>query len=229
MKITLFIILSAILLSTFAFTANKYFTIKEITCKNQYGPCDQRLSTRLKDLEGRNYLSMRSLIEDTISQEPSVKGYSTQLKLPDNLEVSVVRQKAKFALKTHNEVYILVSDEWKILEMVNSSSLPYIVVDSFSGSVGDKVSSEQLFALKLIESLFFSYSISEGKLDQEMIEVRLKNRIKVLFPRQGDVQVLLGSLELINSRLKEEGKDSKIDKVQEISQIDLRYDNPVIK
>ena len=229
MKKIVLVVLLVIFLGLAFYLVNRYFLIKNITCRNQYGFCSQQLSKKLDELEGQSYLSLKSAAGDVIEADPSVKSYTTQLKLPDSLEVNVVEEKVNFALKTDDDLFILVSKKGEVLEIVDKSNLPFVLIENFSGSVGGDVSSEQLFALSLIEELFFAYGISNGELSREAIEITQDDGIKVLFPTTGDIQILLGSYEIINSRLKVTRKDPKIDEVDGISRIDLRYNNPVIK
>jgi hypothetical protein len=53
--------------------------------------------------------------------------------------------------------------------------------------------------------------------------VELPGQIRVIFPLEGDSDILLGGLRLIYSKIKEDGN------LAGYSQIDMRYKNPVLR
>lgn len=93
--------------------------------------------------------------------------------------------------------------------------------------MGEKVSQENLFVLNLIYSLYSSYQVGGGKIENQGLVIQLPQGITVIFPLEGDEAVLLGSLRVILDRLNEDIKDSRIEK--EVKVIDLRFQNPVLK
>ena len=53
--------------------------------------------------------------------------------------------------------------------------------------------------------------------------VKIAGGVKVIFPLEGDIDVLLGSLRLILSQLNNDEREIRI------GSIDLRFENPVLR
>ncbi len=99
----------------------------------------------------------------------------------------------------------------RITRLITSENFP---------NVGEKVTEETLFALELLYDMFSFYQVQTGKIDKSSLVIELSRGPKVIFPLEGSHQVLLGSLRLVLSKL---NSDSQV------STIDLRFKNPVIK
>jgi len=80
-------------------------------------------------------------------------------------------------------------------------------------------------ALKLVGLLKREFGINTGVLGQDGIETLINDK-KVLFPVLGDAKVLAGSLKVIFNELDKESSD---DRLVGIKEIDLRYDNPILR
>jgi hypothetical protein len=77
--------------------------------------------------------------------------------------------------------------------------------------------------------MFSSYQVREGIIEDESLVIELSQGPRVIFPLEGEKEVLLGSLRLVLSKLNNDAQDSKIENVSGASIIDLRFKNPVIK
>ena len=126
-----------------------------------------------------------------------------------------------------SSVFCPIDKDGVCLRIETTTNLPLVEIEGNPPNVGDKIDSGQLFALEIIYSLFSYLGVKEGMLVEGRLEAEVEG-YRVIFPLQGDRSVLLGSLELILSRLKSEGKDSKIDYTA-VSKIDLRFKNPVLQ
>jgi hypothetical protein len=67
------------------------------------------------------------------------------------------------------------------------------------------------------------YQVRDFTVQDDSLLVELPGQIRVIFPLDGDSQILLGSLRLIYSKIQNEGNPEKY------SQIDLRFKNPVLR
>ena len=210
-----------------------YFTprlikVKTIDCRSQFGPCSQIFTEKTISFEGKSLKETKEGLSGYFKSSPFVKEHSFTYKLPDKLIVNIIEAKAKYAIgnKT-NSIFCPVDKDGVCLRIETATILPLVEIEVNPPNVGERVGSGELFALELIYSLFSSHGVKEGKLTGGRFEA-VVDGYNVIYPLQGDREILLGSLELILSRLKSEGKDSKIDYTS-VSKIDLRFKNPVLQ
>lgn len=199
----------------------KILKVGNVSCVSQFGPCNQALTEKLKTLEGKPIGKAPSEISDVLTKEVLVKDFSIQFKLPNRLSVSLIERKPKFALKILQGVLALVDEEGYIVAIEQMSNLPLVTIPGSIGNVGEKVTSENLFVLSLIDDLFTFYQVKDGEVEDGKFKVTLNDGIRVIFPLTGDREVLISALSLVLKRF--EGLDAKP------SEIDLRYKNPVIR
>ena len=137
-----------------------------------------------------------------------------------------MEKKPKYALKAE-DTYALVDKEGLVIKIEKETPLPYIELAGVLPNVGEKVSQENNFALELMYNVYASYQVRGGRLENQSLVVELPQGLKVIFPLEGEKEVLLGALRVILDRLNESDKDSRIGK--EITEVDLRFQNPVLK
>ena len=65
------------------------------------------------------------------------------------------------------------------------------------------------------------YQVGCGVISNDTLVVDMKDGFKVIFPLEGDEQVLLGSLRLIYSKI-------QTSNLNNYKQVDLRFANPVL-
>ena len=73
------------------------------------------------------------------------------------------------------------------------------------------------------------YQINIGEIINDSLVIELDSGTKVLFPLEGDKQILLGALRLIDSKVTTEGEELSGVDGQVVETIDLRYKNPVLR
>ena len=88
--------------------------------------------------------------------------------------------------------------------------------------VGETVSTHDLFALNLILGVNEMYQVLYGTITNDALVVDIPPSVRVIFPLEGDSEVLLGGLRLIYAKV-------TADYLGTYSQIDMRYKNPVLK
>jgi len=225
LKLVLPILAVALSLAAYFFVP-KFIQINEVVCVSQFGPCV--LADKLSPLAGKSLDEVKREVTSVLVSEDSIADFSMQFKIPGTLEVAVIEKTPKFALRDLNSgFFALVDKEGKVLKIVEESSLPSVTVDGELPDVGEKVKEEYFFALDLLYNVFASYAAVAGRIEDSSLVVNLPDGYKVVFPLAGDRDVLLGALRLLIGRLNEGGKDSKIN--GGISEIDLRFKNPVLK
>jgi hypothetical protein len=85
-----------------------------------------------------------------------------------------------------------------------------------------------LFPGNLLYRLESYYQLTQRLIADDSLIIELDDSIRVIFPLEGDGQLLLGALRLVNSQLNSGAKDSTIMKSM-VKEIDLRFKNPVLR
>lgn len=194
-----------------------WFKINKVVCQTQYGSCAQ-------EIKAGKYKDVKKYLDNLKIDTPSITNYSTQIKLPNTLEVNLIVQKPVYSVNQKNtRNYIFTDRQGNILTIGESSDLPNIIISNKLQNVGEKISSKYLFALQILSGLNLMYQIRSGEINNDSLTVELEGSINVIFPLEGNSDTLLGSIGLIYEKIKNgyEGKYYK--------QIDLRYKNPVLK
>ena len=203
-----------------------FIKIKNISCQSQYGPCSNDLNQKLDGYKNKSLREAKKGITRELKNDNTISQFSFQLKFPATLKIDLIEDKALFALvKANDPNFYLVNKDGTVIKIVAETNLPRVILESTPPNVGEKVSSENLFALKIVYDLWTLYQIKEGAITQNYLTIMHPTGIKVIFPLEGDKDLLIGSLQLILSRLNGATKDSKIN----VSTIDLRFKNPVLK
>ena len=140
----------------------------------------------------------------------------------------LLKKKPKYALLGKDKL-LLINNDGEAISSSESSSLPVLATDSQLPEIGKKVDEQTLFALEIVYNLYSSYRVSAGSLEDRGLVVKLQGGPEVIFPREGDKKLLLGSFNLIYSRLNSLQDESKIEygKVDKMI-VDLRFKKPVI-
>jgi len=222
MATKLSLVLAIIVVSLSIIFVPKVIKVGDIVCESQFGPCSQILESRLSMLEGKPIGDTRREISEILTSEVLIKDYSIQILFPNRLRVNLLERKPKFVLKVKSsDSLALVDEEGYIVGIEPQSNLPQVQIDSPPGNVGEKVSDENLFGLQIVGDLFSFYQVRQGVIDQGNLQVELKDKIRVIFPLEGDRSVLISSLELVLKKYEDVGVLPR--------EIDLRYKNPVIR
>lgn len=234
MKSIIYLLIFAVLLSLAVYFAPNFVPVSQITCKSQYGPCNFTLVSRLEKLKGKKLKVAKDEIKNILLSEILVSDFLIQFKLPNSLEVSMVERKPLYSLtKKGASAYAQVDESGLVIRIDDKTSLPVLITTGQIPNVGDRVDRKHLFALGILYRMFAFYQVSEGNMDTNYLETKLKNGPKVIFPLEGDGDILIASLRLILARLNGEGEGIRINENEKVlsrmSTIDLRYKNPVIR
>jgi hypothetical protein len=191
------------------------FLIKvQIRCVSQNGVCPDEVNAKLETLNSKSLFVVQKGIEKDFKTSPMVLEFSTQFKLPNILLVNVIATKALFAIKdrTTGKIY-LVSKDGYILTETQKTDLPMVEQDGITPN---------LFALNIVLGVYQMYQVGYGSIVNDTLVVDMKDGFKVIFPLEGDKQVLLGSLRLIYSKIQTSNPNN-------YKQVDLRFKNPVLR
>lgn len=217
------IIISLLILFLLFLIAFPFFFKVKTECLTQYGKCPDDI---YKSIESNN-LSLsktKNKLKSYFKNNHLVSNYSTQLKLPNILVINVILEKPSFVLMQKNsEKEFLINNTGVILGVTKDSSLPRVIDDVEIHDNDQKVGESDLFGLKLIEGVYQMYQIGTGEVANNTLVVELPNQIRVLFPLNGDRDLLLGSLRLVYTKITSDNS------TQNYKEIDLRFKNPVIR
>lgn len=220
-------LLFIIVIVLFVLLVPRMLVIKNIICINQYGSCQETLNLKLENLKGKSLEEVKQEVSAIMRQDLFVKEYVLRYEIPDRVVINTISKKAKFVLKSiDKDKLALVDQDGLVLGLRENSTLPKVFISADYATVGEKVSKRELFALNLVSDLYYFYQVKEGDMFEDRLEIYLSDGVKVIFPLEGERNVMLGGLKVILSRLNQDNKDSRIKKV---SEIDLRFKNPVLK
>ena len=202
----------------------QFFVKVKVDCKSQYGNCSSVVASEINKSQNKSLYLAKTNIKKIIKSNLQISNYSFQYKLPNILVVNLIVKKPSFSIfDIRNNQSALLDSEGNVLSITQDSVLPQVQVAGDLPKVGEKVSNEILFALHLQSGVFDMYQIRIGEIVENRLTVVLPSQIKVIFPLQGDVDILLGSLRLVYAKI-ESGTQT-----QKYSEIDLRFKNPVLR
>lgn len=235
-KINIFKYLSILLIIIFIYITpvviKKLIKIDKIECQSQYGQCSEQLVNNLQYITNSDLYVAKGKINQVLEHNKQVSSYLIQYKIPSTLKVELVLKKPKFAIKNSNGNYFLIDKDGFVVETTQESNLPTLLNNNITYKVGDSISDKDIFALKIIEKISLLYSVQTGIVEKNSLQIKLNEGVLLYFPLEGDVDVLVGSLRLIFSRLNEGTQGIKMEDtitISDVKEIDLRFTNPVIR
>lgn len=227
-KVNIFKYLSILLIILFIlaipFLVKKIIKINRIECQSQFGICDEDIVNNLQIFG--NYEHSKNTIEQRLKQNVQIESYLIQYKIPSIIKIEINLKKAKFAIRNELGNYYLIDKNGVVLKVTNESNLPTVNRNDASYKSGEKITDKDRFSLNLIEKIGLISSISSVEVIDTVLNLKLNEGVLVKFPLEGDVDVLVGSLRIIFSRLNEGTQGIRMEDVHEI---DLRFKNPVLR
>lgn len=219
-KIAPFLILGFVIL----IALTPFIVRVSIECRSQYGKCPDDINYQLSQYNGKNLYQARKKSSDYLQKNPLVSSFSLQFKVPRILSVNLLVKKPQFSIfDKETSKFALVDKDGKVISIVSNSSLPSVHALGGNLKVGDQVSDKELFALKLMQGVWEMYQVRSGEIQDNNLIIGLQGGVTVIFPQDGDTNVILGTLRLVY------GKIESPDYLGKYSQIDLRFKNPVLR
>lgn len=218
----------AIIVIPISLLAVPFFIKVNVTCKTQFGDCPDEIKSELQNANGKSLRSAKRSGTKILKDNNLVTNFSSQFKLPNQLKFDVIIKKPMFALINSDlSESALVDSAGYVLQVVKKTQLPHVKTSELPPP-GSFVSDKELFALKIILGVSSSFGVNFGEMDSDSLVVELPIPIEVIFPLEGDTEVLLGSLRLIYSRIENPSKDGQ-NVTNGFKQLDLRFKNPVLR
>lgn len=218
-------IIYIVLISLVAFVtlASPFYIKVKTECRTQYGKCPVEIASKF-DSNKSSLISAKKKANKLLNANLFVVNYRTQFKLPGILLIDIVVKKPIFAIHGRDTAeFALINKEGTVLSTASETGLPTIEGVSASLKVGDNVSPQDLFALKLLQGIHEMYQVRNGVYQDGSLVVELPSQIRVLLPVSGDLDLILGTLHLVYSKIVSEEQSGKY------TEIDLRFKNPVIR
>ncbi|OGM33254.1 hypothetical protein A2803_00185 [Candidatus Woesebacteria bacterium RIFCSPHIGHO2_01_FULL_44_21] len=223
MKKKIFLLIPIFILVGVIVYGFRQIRVADVTCTTQNGMCPSEIQSMVDASKGKSYFDAKNELASTLAESMRIARYTIRFNLPSTLAVEITERKPEIAAKFGENTYFLFDKDGVSLGEVSSTELPIITV--FSVPRGERVN----FAVRLARDLVKYYSAGELKMDKYGLYAKVKNGVEVVFPLEGDLDVLLGSLEVTLSQLNRGREDSTIGLTAgKIHKVDLRYKNPVI-
>jgi hypothetical protein len=214
---------SILFLVTIVIFISILFVKVRVECRSQVGNCPDEMNIKLKSINS-NYLFMAGMQASKILKDSFlVSNFSSQFKLPNILLINLVIKRPEYSIldKSQNK-YFMIDHDGRIISLSESSNMPTILIDQLSVRVGDIIPVNNLFALQIMAGVYQMYQVKSGMIQNDTLVVDIPPGVRVIFPLEGDSQVLLGGLRLIYTKV-------VTDYNGKYSQIDMRYKNPVLR
>lgn len=229
--VKIFIFLSTITLLVFGvYSVPKLIIIKIVTCKSQFGNCNHEISSKLHKAIGKNLYSSKDTVDLILANTKLIKKHSVQFRLPTTLEVDVLERKPRYALSTDDQKWkALLDKDGVVLGIAESSDLPTLKIRNSLPNPGEIVDEKTLFASKVTHGTSLQHGVLSSEVQKDGLRVELSTGKVVIYPLEGNVEYLLGSLNIIIGRLNKAEEESKIEGVSDLKTIDLRFKNPILK
>jgi hypothetical protein len=206
----------------FLFLVPLFIKVK-IECKSQFGDCPAEISSRLQKLNSKSLFSAERNARKDLKESFLISDFSIQFKLPNVMLVNVIAKKPYFALKNSSTgKFELIDQKGIVLTLTDNSGLPYAITPEPLKKVGESISTRDLFALNLILGVNEMYQVLYGTITNDALVVDIPPSVRVIFPLEGDSEILLGSLRLVYTKV-------TTSYLGIYSQIDMRYKNPVLR
>ena len=198
-----------------------FHKVQQIDCTNQYNECSGEVLSGLEKFKNKSVKETLLDLDKSLKENPRIKSYKIIYQPIADISVELIEEKASIAIKENGtSEFLLVSEDHQLITKGSETTLPKLYITKSEIKID---SPEVKFSQDLLIDLAKYYDINEAYLDDSSIVATYKNELRLTFPISGDIDILLGSLELLLFQLKQKLPDTKI------SSIDLRYKNPVVK
>lgn len=215
--ITLFILIGIVV-------SPMFININNINCTSQFGVCGDDIKTSLDSVILGNLKESKKNINNVLLKHRKIKEFAINYTFPKTLDVVIIERKPQVAILRKNATnYIVIDKDGVILEESDTTTYPTITIEDVGHT-----SSELSFASNLQHELFTNFDVNSSIMKTDHLLIT-KDGVNFLLPLEGDLDVVLGSYNLILSWLKSEKEKSRIDKVNAVYEVDLRYKNPVMR
>jgi len=215
LKILLILLIFAGL--TFAY---KKLVLFSVECQSQYGPCDNDIISELEQYKGESIFTSYGKINNLLRSSNKVINFEIKFISPLKLFAHISQRKPSIAVIANGDKnYHLYSQDGFLLSQVENTQLPTIEIQDYS--VISEIQTK--FIIEMAHMLNQTYNINNIIVRDGGMEFEIPGSPKIIYPIQGDIDVLLGSLRFVLSQLNTQLGDFTMESV------DFRFRNPIIR
>jgi cell division septal protein FtsQ len=209
-KATLYVFGVIIAIGLFLFV-QKRIKVNEVRCLG----CSSEIASLVDEKKGTSYFEAKRSLSSSFKENRRVNTYKIKYIMPSTLQVELVEKKEELALKFADDRYFLFDQNAVLLGEATETRLPTIQILELPRN------DHMVNGLKLFSQLKKHYGVTNAKMDKFGLSVSLREAKEVVFPLEGDIDVVLGSLEVVLLQLNRVTQNHTI-------VVDLRYKNPVV-
>lgn len=203
-----------------------FLKVRTVSCEADGSiQCSSLLFEKLSAFQGNRLFQSERKIRNTLSSEPEVLSYAVKTSPLGDITVRITLREGSIALKPESSnTYTLYTKDGILVKEAAQTSLPTVVLK-------EQISTEAVpFVAALSYQLTTILPISQMTVEGESLKVVLRDNRILIYPLQGDIDVLLGSTLITFSQLNlTEGKLIIDRQAVVIREIDLRFKNPVLR
>jgi len=220
------ILLTPLTIFTLFFVLPGKIVINKVSCVSSAGKCSSALEDSLSKYKDSSLIVALTQLPALIEASARVESYSIRFFLPNNLTIYVSELSPVVAVKAEGKSeYILITENGDKVDTVEATDLPVIITKQ--NITDDQI----LYAAQLLTTIHKIHGVNEGELYNGYFLAKLLGNVEFIYPTAGDIDVLLGSTELLLFQLNSLLEKSKIEEVSVNATrvVDLRYTDPVIR
>jgi len=217
-----FFVISAFLFFGLLLFLTNQIRVLEAECISQFGACNPELSKVVERYKDESYFYSKRALSSELSNSTRVDYYHIKFSFPGKMIAELIEKKPEVALKFGDKNFYTFDKEANVVAVVEETQLPVATVTFLPSDKSTR------FAALLFSDLFKYYQVHEATVTEFGLTVEIRGA-EITFPLSGDIDVLLGSMEVALLQLPKLSENSTIIKeAGKIYTIDLRYKNPVI-
>ena len=220
--------LKIFLLTLIIFVLFNLIKIKKVECKSQFSKCSPVIINDLAYIHDQNIVKTYREVKNTIDDHILINSYYIHFDLNRSLIVYVNERAPKYCLNGENKTYYF--DDNLIVLKISEESGEKCVNDPISSyEVGDHLGKNDEFAHSLFLRLANLSHIGNIKYETDYLTVEYYEGIKLLFPLEGNSEILAARVYYVVTQFDKIKRGLLEDDISEISEIDFRYDGPVLR
>lgn len=204
------------------------YRVKEIECKSQFNRCSSDLVQKIDSVDRASIFETGRNVNNILSGEVSLRRFSIQLKLNGKIQVYIEERVPVYCLKSGNFIYY-ADAEGIVIKNVEGNDTECILKEDVKYNLGEMISDSDRNMFLLFHKLKIISEKRNPRFENGNLTVEYKGKVKLIFPIDGDYDLSAGKAYYIVSQFDNIKEYIISNGKSDISEIDLRFKNPVIK
>lgn len=221
-------ILAVLLTISIIFVLFTFIKIKKVECKSQFSKCSSVIINDLAHIYDQNIIKTYREVKNTMDDHILINSYYIHFSLNGDLIVYVNERVPKYCLNGANRTYYF-GDDLLVLKISDGQGEKCVNNPNSSYKVGDHLGKNDKFAHSLFLRLANLSHIGSFKYEPDYLMVEYYEGIKLLFPLEGNSEILAARVYYVVTQFDKIKRGLSEDGISEISEIDFRYDGPVLR